>query len=348
MHGIGFKVALYRQACMLSRQAIAANGVYFYCHDEEFDGERIHYAAQCLASGLRKLSIPVFSNIIHSLFEPKPIELLSDSLYVFQVTAKSYSSDYMQAIADYPTHHKVIICTADMSNELVTPPDILSFVAHENRFLRVIGHRKAWAFGLSDNILSQASNNTPFPARRKVVLRNFRPSFNQSVRNCLDLCLLPHLKKHFEIDWEISDQHFTKLKTYFGCLAYGGHFRENLMRNPFFATREEYQHYGHAFTYLKEPVITRWDSWRFWESLAAGCLTFHLDFEKYGFQLPVMPIAWKHYIPIDLEDPKGTVEQLMDRMSELSTISCQGQVWAKQNYAIDAATQRFLDSVTLE
>jgi hypothetical protein len=38
-----------------------------------------------------------------------------------------------------------------------------------------------------------------------------------------------------------------------------------------------------------DPVIARWESWRFWESLASGCATVALDFEEYGLVLPVIP-----------------------------------------------------------
>ena len=57
-----------------------------------------------------------------------------------------------------------------------------------------------------------------------------------------------------------------------------------------------------------EPIVEWWDSWRFWESLAAGCVTFHVDFDKYGVQLPVMPENWRHYIGIDLDNMQDTVE----------------------------------------
>jgi hypothetical protein len=90
-------------------------------------------------------------------------------------------------------------------------------------------------------------------------------------------------------------------------------------------------------------VIIRWDSWRWWESLAAGCLTFHLDFERYGFHLPVMPRAWEHYVPIDLADPKGTVDRLMAERPRWAAIAASGRTWARTHYGPEAVARRFLD-----
>jgi hypothetical protein len=89
-------------------------------------------------------------------------------------------------------------------------------------------------------------------------------------------------------------------------------------------------------------VVVRWDSWRFWESLAAGCLTFHLDFEKYGFLLPEMPMPWKHYIPIDMADPVGSVERFMDSRSRWSEIAHGGREWALKHYSPTACARRLL------
>jgi hypothetical protein len=330
---------------MLSWESILTNGIYFYFEDAEFDGDRTHYVTECLASGFKHLNIPCFSNLTHDLFITREICIDDGCLYIFQVTEESYSPQYMEAIADFATEHKVIICMADMSNELVTPFHILSFMTHENRFLQVIGDRIPWAFGLSPKILNLTDDPTPFAERNKVILRNFRPSFNQSLRNCLDFCLVPHLEKHFAIDRAISSEYFNKLKTSFGCLSYGGHFREDITRNPTITQREEFKHHPTYFKYLQEPVITRWDSWRWWESLAAGCLTFHVDFEKYGFQLPVMPEPWKHYIPIDLADPKGTVEHLMDTLDQAPAIAQAGREWARKHYSPEIVAQRFLSLV---
>ncbi|WP_287525066.1 hypothetical protein [Okeania sp. SIO2C2] len=89
-----------------------------------------------------------------------------------------------------------------------------------------------------------------------------------------------------------------------------------------------------------------WDSWRFWESLAAGCVTFHIDFDKYGVNLPVMPENWKHYIGIDLDNIQATVDRLVEEPEILESISIVGRKWAIENYSPVPTALRFLEIVS--
>ena len=88
--------------------------------------------------------------------------------------------------------------------------------------------------------------------------------------------------------------------------------------------------------------IVQWDSFRFWETLAAGSVAFHLDLERYGVTLPVMPQNWVHYIGIDLEKPLAALDRLRSDPSQLATIAANGQAWAMQHYAPPATAARFL------
>ncbi|MEG4319324.1 MULTISPECIES: hypothetical protein [unclassified Microcoleus] len=92
-----------------------------------------------------------------------------------------------------------------------------------------------------------------------------------------------------------------------------------------------------------EPIVEWWDSWRFWESLAAGCVTFHVDFDKYGVKLPVMPENWRHYIGIDLDNMQDTVDRIADDPGILEKISREGRHWAIDNYGPVPTALRFLE-----
>jgi len=92
-----------------------------------------------------------------------------------------------------------------------------------------------------------------------------------------------------------------------------------------------------------EPIVEWWDSWRFWESLAAGCVTFHVDFDKYGVKLPVMPENWRHYIGIDLDNMQDTVDRIADDPGILEKISIEGRHWAIDNYGPVPTALRFLE-----
>jgi hypothetical protein len=104
--------------------------------------------------------------------------------------------------------------------------------------------------------------------------------------------------------------------------------------------------FGGAVTssyFTGEPIVEWWDSWRFWESLAAGCVTFHVDFDKYGVKLPVMPENWRHYVGIDLDNMQDTVDRIADDPGILEKISAEGRQWAIENYSPVPTALRFLE-----
>ena len=92
----------------------------------------------------------------------------------------------------------------------------------------------------------------------------------------------------------------------------------------------------------KTGTIQQWDSWRLWESFAAGCATFHVDFEKYGFMLPVMPENWRHYIGVDLDDIEATTDRIVANPGLLEQVAAAGREWALENYAPIPVAKRFL------
>jgi hypothetical protein len=243
----------------------------------------------------------------------------------------------------------VFISQSDDSRRLTIDSEAPLLVTHENRFEQLPGKRLPWAFGISNEMIAGAARSVEQYShyqRKRVVLRNFKPSFNQSVRLALDLIFVPKLEKYFRIDRELSKggrfqhSHFAKLSSYMGCLAYGGNFIEDLARNDYFANK-----FNKNRRLLKEPIIVRWDSWRFWESLTCGCLTFHLDFDKYGFELPVKLTNWKHYIGLDLENISQDVDRMMDEQDRLPEIAEAGRIWALKNYSPKPVAMRFIDTM---
>ncbi|MEM8501871.1 MAG: hypothetical protein AAF716_01810 [Cyanobacteria bacterium P01_D01_bin.1] len=92
--------------------------------------------------------------------------------------------------------------------------------------------------------------------------------------------------------------------------------------------------------------IVQWDSWRLWESLASGAATFHVDFDAYGFLLPVMPTNWQHYIGIDLQVIDQTLGTLKREPNLLKSIAEQGQAWAIEHYSPAPTARRFIETVS--
>ena len=315
---------------------ILSKGIFFAVQDVPC------HITRCLIEGLNEIGVPVFSN--QNIAGVQFHEFRPDAfpLHVFNITEKIMNGPLLSFVANFPRREKILISMAD-TNAVIFPAETHpSLMTHENRFLKLPGNRKPWAFGISSATLEKTKNPPPFEKRRRMIIRNFRPSVNQDIRNFLDLSFVEVLEKYLPVDRAICGDHFDRLQSSLGCLAYGGALASDRRSNPYFANDPAYQTFCELRQFLAPQVTVRWDSWRFWESLAAGCLTFHLDFEKYGFLLPEMPVAWKHYIPIDMADPVGTVERFLNCESQWEEISVKGREWALQNYSPKEVAKRLL------
>lgn len=87
--------------------------------------------------------------------------------------------------------------------------------------------------------------------------------------------------------------------------------------------------------------IYQWDSWRFWESLAAKSVAINVDFEKYRCILPVMPENGKHYLGVDLKNPSPSLK-LIQNKDAMQSIGEQGHAWAIAHYSPKAQAERLL------
>ncbi len=88
--------------------------------------------------------------------------------------------------------------------------------------------------------------------------------------------------------------------------------------------------------------IYQWDSWRFWETFANGSVPIHVDLEKYGIILPVMPVNRKHYLGVDLQAPKAAIETIKNE-AMMREIAANGRDWALTHYGPVNQAERFLD-----
>lgn len=336
---------------------LIGRGFYFFFPGNTLDAERLHYNIAALAEGLRRLGARLFSNVQApppfppSFFTVKPMQAADGHTFIYAASEDSYSGQLAVMIGEFPAARKFILSMADNCQWFPVPPNVPSLFPHASRFFTLPGERLPWPFGLTDARAALCGAPPAFETRRPVLIRNFRPSYPQGIRHALDLALLPHLERHFTIDRAISTNtahyrglggdHFERLRTSIGCLAYCGEMSVDLRDDPGIQ-KSSMGALSKMARFTREPVVIRWDSWRFWESLACGCLTFHLDLEKYGCWLPEMPVAWKHYIPVDFEDCKGTVERFLDERGRWAEISEAGRAWALEHYASDAVTRRFL------
>jgi len=251
----------------------------------------------------------------------------------------------------------------------------LIFRTHCNSKSKYPANFVPWAFGLSNRILIETSEISKFSDRSKHLLVNFRVNheiivYTEGVDklpglekiNATDFRveyplrqiarnqLYPLIKQILPVDYTVNSfdkspsdsyhylnwqqtgqrhnqDYYQRLKATAACAAFGGYLvpaTENI-----------------------QTYVEFWDSWRFWESLAAGCVAFHVDFEKYNIVLPVMQENWRHYIGIDLDNLEDTVDRIVSNPEILEDISIAGREWALNNYGPLPTAIRFLEMMTL-
>jgi hypothetical protein len=96
----------------------------------------------------------------------------------------------------------------------------------------------------------------------------------------------------------------------------------------------------------RPPRLIQWDSWRFWESLGAGCLVFNFDLPHYGVQLPVMPENFVHYVGVRPETVDDALARLAAEPGLAARIAEQGRAWVLQHYSPAAIARNFLEHLS--
>lgn len=242
------------------------------------------------------------------------------------------------------------------------------FKSHLNRFAPHPQNTYPLPFGLSKRIIKELNNPLPFTQRENRILVNSRGFHygDHSLRNYIKKRFLPKIENYMSLETkkildgqERGDYHallwtqtcgrhnpgyYELLMSSKICSSFGGYFIASFPKQSWNlvgrAARKLITKLG-----LKTNLIVQWDSWRFWESMAAGCVPIHLDFKKYGFILPVMPENWQHYIGIDLDDIDGSIDRFSQNFDRLPMISQAGREWSLEHYSPSAIAQRFLQIV---
>jgi hypothetical protein len=91
----------------------------------------------------------------------------------------------------------------------------------------------------------------------------------------------------------------------------------------------------------RTPRAVGCDSFRFWETLAAGAAAINVNLALYSVKLPVMPENGTHYLGIDFDRVDALVEKLEDA-SLLETVADGGRRWVQEYYSPKATAERFL------
>jgi hypothetical protein len=234
---------------------------------------------------------------------------------------------------------------------------------------------RPWVLGLSNRMLRMTQGAPPFASRRKSILVSFGAShgyphgarvrshekFDPAITRILeidssrdDLSVAP-ADPYDQIMWEQTNHrhcrsYYERLKNTQAVSCFCGELippmpwrnPQKLLAGGNKATLRRIFYGAIAHLDPRPERIVQWDSWRIWESFAAGCSAFNLDLERYGALLPVMPENGRHYWGVDLERPESLIDRIRDDPGSLERVASAGREWAIANYSPAAMARRFL------
>lgn len=342
---------------MISYSELKSKGVGFIAFKEE--QKTLAYTAFNLAEGLHELGIPVLGMDQYtqdkkvSDFElpaAEPVEKMKDLSYYIISIITGVDDSFVETEIPLNGDRCAIFDMSDGIADYIIKTDAAIYGCHSNRFYKIPGKRHPHAFGISKKMEELSLAMSESQPREPIILCNFRPSNSQSVRESLEFTVVENLERSFFIDRELDDgryclSYYERLKKYSACLAYGGKYGVNFLKNPYFSKIPLYNNFFSKIRFGKDPLIHRWDSWRFWESLAMGCATITLDMEKYGFELPVMPENWVHYIGLDLSNLERDLTRIKSSPELLREIGEAGRLWVLEHYTPRAVARRFIKDI---
>ena len=245
---------------------------------------------------------------------------------------------------------------------------------HSNRFQRrVPSNVHPWAFGLSERLLAACAGGARPGDRKRTLLVNFRVRhlLRRRALGALERAIAPVLPLDRRTDdfaaadaslhethlWAATGRrhtpaYYTRLRESLACAAFGGFYGPARIaaapRALYNAQRVIAHGAAHLADRLGAPLpVYQWDSWRLWESFAAGAAAFHVDLDAHGAALPVMPRPGVHYVALDLAHPSSTAEQIAEDPGWLPAIAEAGRAWAVEHYAPAPTARRFLDAIGL-
>jgi hypothetical protein len=353
--------------------------IFFYCLPQGTpDKAAYQHGIVCLGEGLKSLKIEFNSNINYwkTSLEKEEYLFCQDS----QVTPDDCSvvvlNDlwfrYGQPFPENLFHssRKYITVYLELWKEsnFALKPEFRKFdlvlKAQCNRSLKYPSNCHPWTFGLSNRILKETDTLPDFKERKQHLLVNFR--VGHSVRQVVGEKFLPRIQSVLPIDnssdsfdappassydylqWSQTGRrhypnYYKRLRESAACACFGGVLQPSWTKDP--AAPTKLWHRILSKLDLRPTQLVKWESWRFWEALAAGCVPFHLDYEKYDADLPVMPNNWQHYVGIDLDNIQESIDRIADDPELLERISTEGRLWALQYYSPVPTAERFMEII---
>jgi hypothetical protein len=237
---------------------------------------------------------------------------------------------------------------------------------------------RPWAYGLTKRIIEATDGALPFRSRRRAVLVNFGAShpFPYGARTLWRTRLERKISRILPLDRTTDNLSIEPVDCYEALMwrQTGGRFNRNYYKRiketqavacfcgdiipclPFRGA-DRYLVGGNRAKLRRAlywtlnrfagcaPRAIGCDSFRFWETLAAGSAAINVDLGLYGVKLPVMPENGTHYLGVDFDHVDAFVGQLRDDPTLLGRVAKAGKSWAQVHYSPRAVAQRFLSLV---
>jgi hypothetical protein len=346
--------------------------IYFYCNPKDLSTQAgyQHYCV-ALAEGLTLLDVPFYSNVN---YWPQTLEqddfLFNESSDIsvedcdVAVLGHRYFENGNRSLPElFKSNRSFKTVYLDLDDGYQTRSwknDFRSFdlilKTHWNQNFSYPSNLRPTAFSLTNRIIKATEHGYSWQDRSQDLLANFRVEL--SLRTMASQHFYPRISSLLTVDksndgfepptdpyaymeWEKTGRrhnpsYYQKLNSSQAVSCFGGYFVKN---SGDFVSRVL------SKLGFKKQILLQWDSWRIWEAWSAGCLVFHVDFEKYGMELPVMPTNWEHYIGIDFDNLDESCQKISALSDQFDQIAANGRKWALANYSPQAVAQRFMDSL---
>ena len=255
------------------------------------------------------------------------------------------------------------------------------FIDHMLKGFEYPKHVLPWSIGLTNRIIKSIDKSLPEKIPSNTILCNFRVGHN--LRKLLTSELNTRLSSYYRIDnnissfinndyspeeyqvhksyWEQSARRhnpkfYEDLNNHLLTYAYGGYYEfrpqfyqpyslmEKALRKLSYLSFNFRKKYNLDFA--NQIFVFQYDSFRFWEALYSATCPIHLDFESWGFILPVNPIEGIHYLGVK----RLSFEEFEKRVAkfskaEISQIGIEGRKWVYEHYSPKATAQRLLNII---
>ena len=233
-----------------------------------------------------------------------------------------------------------------------------------------------WAMGLSPRVIAYTADSLPWEQRAPDLLVNFNAShpYVHSGRALMDHHFTPKVRRLLcvnserdnlkeppadpldQLFWEQAQRRHSRsfyqrlgrsqaVSAFCGELVPASPFRPPYLVGGGRARLLRRLHEALGRFDPRPPRLIQWDSWRFWESLAAGCLVFNFDLLHYGVRLPVMPENFVHYIGVRPESVDAAIARLAADPGLAKRVAQQGHDWAMTHYSPRAIARDFLTRI---